>query len=152
MDHLSEGLGGCCQAAALKQSFVRPKEEGAVCPNGAAHGKPKLVSLEFGKFVAQLSIKEACRIQVVIAMVCENGAVQLIGPGFGHGINDAAPAPAIFRAEITGENRELANCFHPQNDPRLADGSLVFRVVGIDPIQEKVVFRRAPAGNGQTRA
>src|ERR1700730_16637608 len=122
----------------LPHPFVIAEDEGAVFDDRPASRCAELVSAEWRYWGSRI-VEKIPGVQRTIAKKLISGTMELIGPGFGDGIHDAASRPAVLRTLVRGDNREFLNGIDAQLLARYATGRGIGVAVHGDAVQAVVV-------------
>ncbi len=80
-------------------------------------------------------VKRIGRAQVAAAEVHVAVAVELIGSGFGHSVDDQSASLAIFRVVIIGEDLKFLDLVHGGTQPVASGNQLVSNVCSINVVK-----------------
>src|SRR5262249_15769744 len=129
-----------CDAFFFPQTLITAEEMSSVFANGTSQCKSKLSAAKFGLF----AVYEVARVEAVITVKTEYGAMERIAARFGDYIEyTAASYPAMFRAHTVNVSSKLLNGLDACHCSASPGRGIVQGIVSIGAVHYKKIFRGA---------
>ena len=133
----------------LAEALPGPENERLVLADGSAESGAVLVAVQRVLGALELIGKEIGRIEVGVAQVLEDGAVELVSAALGHDTHLGAMAAAELGGGHTGLYGEL---LHRIGDAEIAQRGPDLRIDITDAVQQEVIGLRPRAGDVESPA